>query len=364
MTIVEQIHSEIEDSINEIERLFSRGDVSEVMPIQFSEPDFMGLVGEYKFHYPQNTFITEQQVKNICLKYGLVCGSALAFDETIPDKNKKEIGAFQLKIQHELGKVKIDSAPKYVSEIQDWLFRYIISNPLGTAINLRYFNGWRDSENELEATISMRILERGKKYFVLLNEFCGLVIESRQRKNECYPTSSHFPFCQSDYTTEIIATVFMEFEVDGVPHLFSIPYDFRHIVNSLDISHRTEMLMADWAMSERALPVFVRQEKIMDVSINFDATLGLLTQMYCKLSDMGGIGFQSQKVIAPLEKFNQNTFKIEDGYRLRLDYKNWLDSSVRLDDPIVLQPVKGGYLVVTKWGSESNISEIQNGETN
>jgi len=34
------------------------------------------------------------------------------------------------------------------------------------------------------------------------------------------------------------------------------------------------------------------------------------------------------------------------------------------DDPIVLQRVKGGYLIVTAWGPEANDSEIKNAKYN
>jgi hypothetical protein len=46
--------------------------------------------------------------------------------------------------------------------------------------------------------------------------------------------------------------------------------------------------------------------------------------------------------------------RIEDGYRLEYN----------LPDPIVLQPVNGGYLIVSKWGLEGEDAELTNEKMN
>lgn len=55
------------------------------------------LVNYYKREYPLNKFITEEQVKNICYKYNLVCGEVGRFKGFVPEKNLKEIENFKLK---------------------------------------------------------------------------------------------------------------------------------------------------------------------------------------------------------------------------------------------------------------------------
>lgn len=44
------------------------------------------LVGYYKVNYPNNKFITEEQVKTICHKYNLVCGDVERFKGFVPEK--------------------------------------------------------------------------------------------------------------------------------------------------------------------------------------------------------------------------------------------------------------------------------------
>ncbi len=55
------------------------------------------LVNYYKQNYPLQKFITEEQVKIICHKYNLVCGDVGRFRGFVPEKNLKEIEAFNLK---------------------------------------------------------------------------------------------------------------------------------------------------------------------------------------------------------------------------------------------------------------------------
>lgn len=60
------------------------------------------------------------------------------------------------------------------------------------------------------------------------------------------------------------------------------------------------------------------------------------------------------KICASVKDFDTHNMRIEDGYKLQQN----------LPDPIVLQPVKGGYLIVTKWGLEASdelvVNEINN----
>lgn len=58
------------------------------------------------------------------------------------------------------------------------------------------------------------------------------------------------------------------------------------------------------------------------------------------------------KICAPVKDFDTRYMRIEKGYRLE-----------NIPDPIVLQPVKGGYLIVSKWGLEANDESLVN-ETN
>lgn len=55
------------------------------------------LVIYYKVNYPNNKFITEEQVKAICEKYGLVCGETSAYKGFVPESKLAIIEKFKLK---------------------------------------------------------------------------------------------------------------------------------------------------------------------------------------------------------------------------------------------------------------------------
>ena len=53
------------------------------------------LVRKYQVMYPNNKFITEEQVKAICFKYNLICGEVKRFKGFVPEKNLLEIENFK-----------------------------------------------------------------------------------------------------------------------------------------------------------------------------------------------------------------------------------------------------------------------------
>jgi hypothetical protein len=55
------------------------------------------------------------------------------------------------------------------------------------------------------------------------------------------------------------------------------------------------------------------------------------------------------KICAPVKDFDTTMMRVSDGYKLE-----------SIPDPIVLQPVKGGYLVVSKWGLEAGDEGLVN----
>lgn len=69
----------------------------------------------YKRKYPLNKFITEEQVKTICHKYGLVCGAVSRYKGFVPEKNMDEIERF--KIDEKDAAKKVWSVGTYINYI-------------------------------------------------------------------------------------------------------------------------------------------------------------------------------------------------------------------------------------------------------
>lgn len=60
----------------------------------------VNLINEYKFHYPNQKFITKEMVDQICEKYSLVCGEIGLYKGFVPLTNLKQIKNFKLKEIH------------------------------------------------------------------------------------------------------------------------------------------------------------------------------------------------------------------------------------------------------------------------
>lgn len=77
-----------EKNVSELDPLIKKAELSK---------EQIDLLFYYKREYPLHKFITDEQVKEICFKYGLVCGDVSRFEGFVPEKNLREIERFKLK---------------------------------------------------------------------------------------------------------------------------------------------------------------------------------------------------------------------------------------------------------------------------
>lgn len=118
MTTIEQIHNEfftaseklitqakaiLEKPINEKAFRLEKAGFSVAQGVeehkrlaeqQAKEKAFADMVNEYQMTYPNNKFITEEQVTRICKKYNLVCAPVARFKGFVPESKLKQIEAF------------------------------------------------------------------------------------------------------------------------------------------------------------------------------------------------------------------------------------------------------------------------------
>ncbi len=59
--------------------------------------DLINAINHFSFKYPQYKFITEESVKKICEKYGLIYGEVSLYKGEVPDKNLEQIEKFTVK---------------------------------------------------------------------------------------------------------------------------------------------------------------------------------------------------------------------------------------------------------------------------
>lgn len=130
--LVEQAKIHIEEAnkkpVDKVKRLTSLGftqanQVSEthqaIKQAEFSKEQ-IEWVQYYKRKYPLNKFITEEQVKTICYKYGLVLGEVGRFRGFVPEKNLTEIERFKCdKKDCRQKALSIGIALKYIGDVVD-----------------------------------------------------------------------------------------------------------------------------------------------------------------------------------------------------------------------------------------------------
>jgi hypothetical protein len=71
--------------------------ISEAADINSKKQDLIDAINYFSFNYPQYKFISEESVKKICQKYGLIYGEASKYKGEVPDKNLDEIEKFSVK---------------------------------------------------------------------------------------------------------------------------------------------------------------------------------------------------------------------------------------------------------------------------
>lgn len=126
--IIQQIHNEFDNSSNELiaeankilaaNSTFNQEKVDMLRQCGFNEVkevlkqkeesyirkianDNLKFIQYYQMYYPNNRFITEQQISTICRKYNLVFGRVTQYTGFVPLKNIKEIAAFKVREEDE-----------------------------------------------------------------------------------------------------------------------------------------------------------------------------------------------------------------------------------------------------------------------
>lgn len=114
------------------------------------------IINEYAIAYPNQKFITEEQVEAICKKYNLVCGLVSTYKGFVPEKNLKEIEVFGgVKSQHRAAEmVQILKLKVSYSFYRDW--NPIIKDFIKRGIKVSNIDSWR---------LSSELREHKKKYF-------------------------------------------------------------------------------------------------------------------------------------------------------------------------------------------------------
>lgn len=316
---IEKIHREFEyDLFHELTD--ERGVapfVKSILPVSIGFEQFRQMIEHYRIYYPMNNFVTEKQVAEICRKYGLVLGSALNFTGDIPPHNAREAARFKLRQADELYNDEriisrfmrqVGFNPTSKAEFSNQCF----GNSPGVHIETMWF---AQSPDETNAVLPV-------------GDSCVLVAQNDRR--EWYD-------------------LYLKVRI----------HDSEWIINFKEVSTWSGEMFARWRHSHTQRGIM--SECKVELRLMYDTLLKLNTL---------NLNHNVQKaVVAPRELFSRHAdyLEIQSGYRLR--FRDNVPASGTafvqfINDPILLQPVPGGYLVITKWGDESYLPEFQNSNQN
>lgn len=266
-------------------------------------------VVEYKHMYPANAFLTKRQVRDICLRYNLVFAPEFLFAGEIPEKNKAEISAFKLH-------------PKHADFVLD--FREIVS------IIASASGTFPPSGCEVQARVEMParhdtpfLLPFGERLAIWSPNGFKAILDYFL---ECRHYHMSLPGI-ADY--KVVLRTDQGF-------VFIDP----RWLQPANIEHRM-----DWEFQRRPE--------------NF---LEFRARMSIRCSGRYGRHEMARQVICPASMLHPDlAIHADEAWEIEFG-----DRAMRTSpgfDPIILQPVDEGYLVVTKWDAEALIPEVA-GQTN
>lgn len=240
-------------SVEKIKKEKEKADVKKM------EMSVIELTKYYDHHYPQNKFITDEQLNKICKQFNLVIGEPRDYKGDIPDRCVKEIANFKLAEKDEL----------------------IMSQSGGS---------WN---------------RRGSTYFALDVDKKGT----------------------------------------GEPTEVTVPQFLKMLDKFIAKTNRNEYWQADL----RELKNYIQTGKTKYIGSHEE-----YRSLCGGLHDTVGTNKNFLKVVAPIDMMDMTNKRVDEQNRIVENVK----------DPIVLCPVKGGNLIISLWGAESEIDELKNPKLN
>lgn len=305
-----------------------------IKPLFVNDQVFADRVEYYRMKYPNQNFVTEKQIEEICIKYGLTMGSLMMFSASIPIKNRLEISRFQL-------------LPADVTftdnDLPNRIFR-------------------RAMENRAAGSMSMPATGGGG--FV---EFrTGYIPSNPDKPFEVVPVGEYFTLLrQPDDRTY---RVFLEMDIHGSPWFIEFgtgSIDYGDITFTWRQSHGGFMPVFDDVVTptrESMTRIQTRPPRTVRIINHFaEVTLRLGINHLQRANRLSLSHNVAPMVVADQSMFQRYGDAVERvGHRMKFKRSQIAFNTTLsfVDDPIILQPVPFGYLVVTKWGADANIPEF------
>lgn len=278
---------------------------------------------EYRRLYPSNPFLTKEQVQALCLKYDLVMAPDFMFAGDIPEKNRAERAAFRLQARHEECRI----------EDEEFMLLSMRSEEIGNLDGIVH-GPKMPLPNNLQAPWLMVVNHAFALYCP--EGYIGLYQWLASHLGQHY-----YPIHGRN-----IPAIPMLRTSKGFVRMSS------QIIRplSLDVRHEetfSHFGMRGWVQGFDEKPT---------CHFRFDMPM-VHKRRASYTADI------SQMVVCPVSMLHQEMqIDMEGGWEATFAWRPQ-NMRGRGADPIILQPVEHGYLVVTKWDAEASLPEVA-GQTN
>lgn len=278
---------------------------------------------EYRKLYPGNAFLTRDQVRNLCQKYNLVFAPMFAFAGEIPERNREEIERFGLHEKHQELQLSTTDAAGF-SRIEH-------GGPFVATVEL--------SDNP------------GAPWAIPVTSNFGLYLPKGWYDFRIFASEVMRSYWPRDWGKDGV--------IPAIPVMLTnsgwYKFDPRQIrMLGLDMERQIDdSIQFRWT---RDTPKATWQMRVAFEVMGVPSFRLAATQWTANVADM------EQMVICPPDMLHEN-LPLTVSNRWEVQFSTQRDVRGVGADPIVLQPVSGGFLVVTKWDAEANLPEVA-GQTN
>lgn len=337
MTTIEKIHAEFEvDLVGLFSDLNANGPVlDKIKPQSIPATVFREMLTDLQIRYPSYNYISKQQVKDICLKYKLVAAPAFLFNKSIPEKNLIEIDHFQLQQPERMHSIypTLPGAPD--TEVITMRSQVKPPTDLSTGLHIFNFNQY------------IQVVISGGYYTLYLYDSADLgtpVILERKHVSKLHIVADRSGiYCVINLLrSRLQQGFFVDYAERSTPIMVAPAGDF--------VPHPLSgIYLGPCEGGAYVLPHVPNQHIERQISYSEG---GKAKRDFLK-------GAQRKAD----EKLRREQRAAKEAEQKAAAQRKFLENQIK--DPIILQPLPvGGFLVVSKWGAEANLPEVQNAISN
>ena len=363
----------------------------------------------YQFYYPQNPFLTEQDVREICTKHQLFLGDLPLYASEIPEVNRKEVEKFKetqfdrlqqiRKLDYLIDPLSWESEAESFEKYGLWgYFRY-----LGETHRSFFVEGYGTGPDRRQSVLSCSVWGSEFRQFIPITDDLYLIYTSSEQVEDN---------CDENYSGGCLS-IDAACSLKRVIHHYTIAMVLRN-TSVLDKRHQwvREALMEKRRIGGKNEGDIIKEE--LNEMGGFSPSTDVLACVHLPISNYssdisfqnnlysgGGFSFEddfptqietrvemrysflenalshlfkalkrkeilfdlpSMKIIAPSDHFMRGLEEV-NGYRLKLSSQGF-SPGLNGNDPLILQPVPYGYLVLTQWGDDIPKTTYQNAGAN